>query len=193
MGSKVDYKNKYIQLRSKYLNAIDVAFRLGVQEGARQGELQNMQQQLQQQQQQAQMQQQMQQAPGAAQMGQEMPQDGSQGEAAPQEMGGNPEDQGAAQMPGQDGGAAPIPGQDQQAGAPADDLDLSMQELESYLKSEKPDLNNLMKSFHKVKETKKVNDEKRVIAKNRQIVDGILKSWDEKEKEASKKLANIIK
>jgi multidrug efflux pump subunit AcrA (membrane-fusion protein) len=53
MSNKVDWKQKYMEIRSKYMNAIDTAFRLGVQEGQRIAEMENMQMQLQQAQQQA--------------------------------------------------------------------------------------------------------------------------------------------
>ena len=46
MAGKVDYKQKYEGLRSKYMNAIDVAFRLGVEEGARNAEMEALQQQV---------------------------------------------------------------------------------------------------------------------------------------------------
>lgn len=176
-SSKVDWREKYLELRSKYLNAVDVAFRLGMQEGLKQGQIDSMQQQLQQQQEQMAMQQQAAMAAqqGGGQPGQEqMPGDEEQSQMPPGMEGQVPE--GAAQE------------------APAgDELDMSMNELESYLKSEKYDAKSLMKAFHKVKEAKKVNDDKRVEAVNKKVVSGILAKWDEQEQKASNKLKGLLK
>ena len=43
---KVDWKQKYYELRSKYMNAIDVSFKLGFEEGQKQAELENLQEQV---------------------------------------------------------------------------------------------------------------------------------------------------
>ena len=45
---KVDWKQKYYELRSKYMNAIDVSFKLGFEEGQKAAEFENMQMQVQQ-------------------------------------------------------------------------------------------------------------------------------------------------
>ena len=39
MSSKINWKQKYFELRSKYMSAIDVSFRLGFEEGQKQAEL----------------------------------------------------------------------------------------------------------------------------------------------------------
>jgi malonyl CoA-acyl carrier protein transacylase len=72
MSAEINYKNKYMELRSKYLNDVDVAFRLGFEQGG----MQAQQDQMAQEQQQAQ---EMQQAAaqGAAQPG------GAPGEGQP--------------------------------------------------------------------------------------------------------------
>lgn len=46
MPGEVNYKAKYLELRAKYMNAVDVAFRLGFEEGAKQSQLDNAGQQL---------------------------------------------------------------------------------------------------------------------------------------------------
>jgi predicted ATPase len=47
MSGKVDWKQKYKELRSKYMNALDVSYRLGYQEGQKEAEFQSMQKELQ--------------------------------------------------------------------------------------------------------------------------------------------------
>src|ERR1700677_3890259 len=46
MPGEVNYKMKYQELKSKYMKAVDMAFRLGVEEGMKQGQLDNANQQL---------------------------------------------------------------------------------------------------------------------------------------------------
>lgn len=84
MSGKVDWKQKYMELRSKYLNAIDVSFKLGVQEGQRNAEMENLQNQIAQAEEQAAMAAQGGMMPGEEGMmpGEEMP---------PEEGGGEPD------------------------------------------------------------------------------------------------------
>ena len=53
MSGEVNWRMKYQELKSKYMNAVDMAFRLGVEEGLKQGQLDSAQQQLAQAQEQA--------------------------------------------------------------------------------------------------------------------------------------------
>src|SRR5271154_5458768 len=46
MPGEVNWKAKYMELKSKYMNAVDMAFRLGIEEGMKQGQLDNANQQL---------------------------------------------------------------------------------------------------------------------------------------------------
>lgn len=168
MSSKIDWKQKYEELRSKYLNAIDVAFRLGVQEGQKSAQMENMQMQMQQMQAQAQQMQQMQ----AQGMG---------GGAAPGEQ--MPPEEGA--MPGQEGvmpeeGAMPPEDQQMAEGAPAgDELDQNIDELEQYVKSEDKnknkqiDFSKMMKSLHKTEKQKSNSSD----SEKKQKIDEILKKW----------------
>lgn len=48
MSGEINWKQKYIELKSKYRNSVDMAFRLGIEEGMKQGQLDNANQQLQQ-------------------------------------------------------------------------------------------------------------------------------------------------
>ncbi len=47
MAGEVNYKAKYMELRAKYMNAVDVAFRLGFEEGAKQSQVDQANQQMQ--------------------------------------------------------------------------------------------------------------------------------------------------
>ena len=88
MSGKVDWKDKYFELRSKYLNAIDVAFRLGAQEGQRNAEMENLQQQVAQAEEQAAMA-----AQGGMMPGEELPpEEMMPGEELPPEEGGQEPD-----------------------------------------------------------------------------------------------------
>lgn len=156
MGDKkTDWKSKYYELRSKHINAIDVSFRLGFQEGLKAAELQNMQMQLQQAQQAAMA------APPAGMPGEEMPPE--QGGEMPPEQGGEIPPQEGEEMPPEQG-AAEEPSE----------LDSSIDELEGYVsKSEKVDFTKMMKSLHK---SKSVNQETDLSEKQKKVAD-ILKKW----------------
>jgi hypothetical protein len=45
MSAEINYKNKYMELRSKYMNDLDMAFRLGMEQGAMQAQQDQMAQQ----------------------------------------------------------------------------------------------------------------------------------------------------
>jgi hypothetical protein len=151
--SKIDWKQKYYELRSKYMNAIDVAFRLGVQEGQKNQKIMDMEMQLQQMQ-----------------------------EAAAMGMGGEPGMEGGEELPpgeaepGMEGGEE-LPPEDMAAQGDGNELDASIDELEQYVKSEegKKDYANLLKSFHENKKTTK-NESKDTRVKK---INSILQKWDE--------------
>lgn len=155
-SKKTDWKSKYYELRSRYMNAIDVSFRLGVQEGQKISELQNMQTQLQQAQQ-----------ASAAGMAGGMP--GGTGGAMPPEAGGMPPEMAGGEIPPEMAGgeegvpteAAPVEGEEEPASDEDEEdlgsfseqpnaLDASIQQLEDIVsKNEKIDFTKLMKSLHK--------------------------------------------
>lgn len=151
MNNKTNWKQKYYELRSKYLNAIDVAFRLGVEEGQKNQKMQDMEMQLQQMQ-----------------------------EAAAMGMGGGeetlpPEEGGEGVEPGMEG---EIPPEEMAAEGGGDELDASIDELEQYVKHEdKKDLANLLKSFHANKKSEKMESKDSRSKK----LSSILKKWDEKD------------
>lgn len=123
MSAEINYKNKYMELRSKYMNDLDVAFRLGFEQGGQQAQ----QDQAMQQEQQAQ---EIQTAAAGAQPGQP----GAEG-AAP---GGDPGmDQNSA--------GAPETGSEHPQGS---ELDQHIAKLESMIaKAEKSSPEELKKSF----------------------------------------------
>ena len=170
-NKKTDWKSKYYELRSRHINAIDVSFRLGFQEGVKASELQNMQMQMQQAQQAA-----------AAGMG-------GGGEMPPEAMGGAPEGGGemppeamGGEMPPEAMGGAPEGGEGEEEMAEeepdGDELDSSISELESLVsKKEKIDFSKMLKSLHKSGANKKNNSE---LSEKHKVVDDIIKKWDEK-------------
>ena len=185
MPLKTEWKQKYYDLRSRYMNAIDLAFRLGVEQGLKEAEMQNMQMQLQQAQEQA---------AAAAQMPPEADMPG--GEALPPD-----------QMPPEGGLEADAPPEgevgpegemldeemmgEEEGGE--DELDQSIDELESYVrKGETPTLEKLAKSIHRVKDTKQKVDTQKSLNQNRKIVDGILKKWENESKKKTDSILDII-
>jgi hypothetical protein len=155
MASKVDWKQKYYELRSKYMQAVDVAFRLGMQEGQKAAELQNLQMQLQEAQQAAMM------AGGGGMPGEEMP---------PEEM--PPEEAMEEEMPPEEAMAAEEGG---------DELGQSIDELEGLVaknEGKEFDFTSILKKFHQFdKEENLQKDESK--AKKQDKINKILKKWDE--------------
>lgn len=149
---KTDWKSKYYELRSKHINAIDVSFRLGYQEGLKAAELQNMQMQLQQAQQAAMA------APPAGMPGEMPPGEEMPPEQAMQEEGAPPVEEG-------------------QPSEEPSELDSSVDELEQYVsKNEKVDFSKLMKSLHK-SNTQPIASSS--ISSKYNKVEDILKKWEE--------------
>ena len=178
-GKKTDWKSKYYELRSRHINAMDVSFRLGFQEGLKAAEIQNMQMQLQQAQQAA--------AAGMAGGG-AMPSEAMGGEMPPEAMGGAPEggampsEAMGGEMPPEAMGGAPEGGEEE---IPAEEeepegseLDSSISELEQLVsKNEKIDFSKMLKSLHKSGTNKK--DILELSDKHKKI-DEIFKKWDTK-------------
>lgn len=155
-GKKTDWKSKYYELRSRHINAMDVSFRLGFQEGLKAAEIQNMQTQLQQAQQAA--------AAGMAGGG-AMPPEAMGGEMPPEAMGGAPE-----------GGEEEIPAEEEEP--EGSELDSSISELEQLVsKNEKIDFSKMLKSLHKSGVNKR--DVLELSEKHKKI-DEIFKKWDMK-------------
>lgn len=137
MNGKIDWKSKYMELRSKYMNAIDVAFRLGHEEGAREAEMENLQMQVQEMEEQAAM------AEQEAMMGEE-PMVDEEGMPIEEEM---PMEEG---MEGEEMGME----------GEGNELDDSINELESFVKEEKFDVTQIMKSMHETGDVKVLENDK---------------------------------
>jgi hypothetical protein len=128
---KIDWKQKYMELRSKYMNAIDAAYKLGFQEGQKNAEFEFTQQQM------AQMQEQMAMMEQAA------------AEPAPEEMMG---EEGAVDPETGEMLPPEAMGEEGVEAAGGDELDQSIGELEQFVKDEdKPDHAALLKSLHSQK------------------------------------------
>ena len=150
--SKINWKDKYMELRSKYINATEVAFRLGVQEGQKNAQFEQAQMELQQMQEQMAMQAQDPMMGG----GEEMP----------------PEAMGEEGM-GQEQELQEMAGEEQQGA----DLDSSIDELESYVKNEE-DYSSLLKNLHSQSKQEPVEINKSEKVK---IIDNIIKQIDKAE------------
>lgn len=147
MNKKTDWKQKYYELRSKYMNALDVSYRLGVQEGAKMAKLQQME------------------ADAAAAREMEMNQDPNQ---IPGMEGENPNI--PPQEPGMEGEGAPVDSS-QELDSAIGELESY---VKSEKGSEH--LTNLLKNFHKNKsENSKEKDEETL--KKREEIDNIIKNF----------------
>jgi hypothetical protein len=162
MSGKVDWKQKYYELRSKYMNAVDTAFRLGHEEGQREAEMASMQQQLAQMEEEAAM---------AAAGGGMVDENGMPMEEPMVDENGMPMEEG---MPGEE-----IPGEEM---GEEPSLDSSIDELESYVKNEKKsiDFKELMKSTHKMK-TESIKESKNTKADK---LTSIVDSFDDSDESA---------
>jgi hypothetical protein len=159
MASKVDWKQKYFELRSKYMQAVDVAFRLGMQEGQKAAELENMQMQMQQMQEEAAMQAQMGGMPGEEPMMEE--------EMPPEEMMAE-EEMGEEEMG------------EEEMGEEGDELGDSMDELEGMVaKGESEvDFTSVMKKFHQLENSEGLDKDEQKSKKVKKI-NTILEKWDD--------------
>lgn len=156
MSAEINYKSKYMELRSKYMNDLDMAFRLGFEQGTQQA------QQDQAMQAQAQQQQLDQMAAGGGMPGQP----GQEG-APGQEQPGQPGQEGA---PGQPPGAE---AQDPMAGQPSE-LDQHISKLEGMIaKSEDLELKN---TLHGLVSMRKAELQSTQLKKNEQAIKGIAKA-----------------
>lgn len=176
-----DYKQKYLDLRSKLMEVADTSFRLGFEQGMKEGMIQQMQQQMQQQaEQQAAMEQQMAQG--------QMP-PGAEGEMSPEEQ---------AMMEQQ--GGAPMEGAPEEMGPEAaSELDQHIEELESLVaKGEKPSVLSMRKAVEELVSLRKAQKEKMskkmqaTVTSQKKFVDGILKKWEEESKDSVSDLEKII-
>jgi hypothetical protein len=147
--SDIDYKEKYLDLRDKFLKSTDVAWRLGYEQGLKDSQIQQAQQQQQQMQmQQAQMQQM------AQQQGQQDPNIGQDGQSP--DIGQNPNmDQEGQVDPNAD-----------HLGQSMDELGQAVQKSETVSRSHLADFN----LDHNAKKSHNLQ---------KKIVDDIMKKWEQ--------------
>jgi hypothetical protein len=151
MSAEINYKNKYMELRAKYLNDLDMSFRLGFEQGGMQAQQDQMaQQQADQQAMEAQMQ--------------------------AQDAGGMPSEGGAPGQPGQPGqetgGAPGQPGE-----ADGSELDQHIGKLESMLGKPggaKPE--DIQKSIQELKAFRKAELQTIELRKSAAAIKGIAKA-----------------
>lgn len=194
MPATINYKSKYIELRSKYIADLDMAFRLGIEEGAKQA--------------------QQQQAIDAQAKAQEMEMQKQNIEAGGQEtQPGQPEDVAQEGAPSADQGGSEL---DQHISKlegmlgsnPEPEIQKSLQAIVSLRKSEKEAIEmkkselaikGIAKALHKpafkigVQAAHNLTDSaKRAVTLQHKIVNDVMKAWKEEESKASKDIKNIL-
>lgn len=203
-NSQLNYKNKYLELRSKYINDLDMAFRLGVEQGMQQA--------------------QQQQALDAQQQANELEMAQTQGMS--NGMGDEP---GQPQEPGAEGQESGVnnpqsPGIENQSGSELDqhinklegmlgkdtnpEVQKSLNEIKSLRKAEKfaiemkkseKTITGIAKALHKpafkigVQATNNLTDSaKKAVTLQHKIVDDIMKAWDGEKNKAEKDITKIL-
>jgi len=190
----IDYKKKYMDLRARFVEALDIAFRTGYEQGYNESQIQNMAQQAQMQAQQTAM---MQGQMGAADYSMQQP---SGGEIPAPEASGqnvNPE-------------------------AGGDEIDAAIAELEQLVNKSEPSIDDMKKSLEVIKNNRmfqklqkatkeaskkmgqpprplslsyKVNlpeDAKQAVSMQAKIVDDILKKWEQEAQNSAKDITAIL-
>lgn len=188
MAAEINYKSKYLELRSKYINDVDVAFRLGFEQGlnqAKQEQALKAQEQVMASEQQA-----------MEQQGQEEPSQEEQQQLQEQENAGSELDQHIGNL--------------EQAlqGSKDPEVQKSLKALIDLRKKEKFEL-QMKKSDLAVKEISKalhkpsfkmstqaqhnMNDNaKKAVTLQHKIVNDIMKAWEKEETRASNDIKNIL-
>lgn len=168
----IDYKSKYIDLRSKFSKSCDRYYRMGYEEGMKEGQQQAMQDQMAMQQQQAAMEQGIDPETG-------MPIEGGQDGVSPEEQ----------QMMGGEGEVDPQEMNMEDGGS---ELDQHINELESLVqKGEKPKVTDLRKAIkaltdlRKSKTKLKSNHKAVTVSKQKDLVNNILQKWEEEANQPS--------
>lgn len=173
-----DYRTKYIEMRAKFIEASDIAYRLGFEEGMKEGQ-QAAEQAVQQQQMDMQAQQ-------AAMQG------------MPPEAGG-PENPEMAAQEGQMDQLAPeeLAGEDVESGS---ELDSQISELEGLVaKGQKPSVLDMRKAVESLSTLRKSQRDQwakkraKTISVQKKFVDNILNKWEKETKDVTEGLEEIVK
>lgn len=170
-----DYKKKYLDIRNKLIEAVDVAFRDGFEQGVKEGQQQAEQE--------AQQQQMMQEQ-------QMMEQEAAMNGQAPEDMTGvPPEAPMGEEMP-----------QEEMGEEDGSELDQHISELEGMVsKGEKPRIADLRKAVAGLTDLRKTQKDKfqekteKVISGQKSLVDGILKKWEKDADSVTEDLEEVIK
>jgi len=186
-----DWKMKYLDMRAKLLEATDVAYRLGFEQGMKQASEQQALQAQAQAQMQAQAAAQGMSPEGVLVGREEMPGEEMPGEGMPPEAGS---------MPGM-GEEEMMPGA--VAGAPAEgdgsELDQHINELESLVaKGQKPSVLALRKAVTSISDLRKTQKEKwskkveKETSSQKKFVDNLLNKWEKEVKDVTEDLEEVI-
>jgi hypothetical protein len=198
---EISYKAKYQQLKMQYMNAVDVAFRIGFEQGKQQAELDQLSQQQQAEQEMAQSQAGAMGDPNAGGATGEAPQDAQQEpemEPDSEHPGGTELDQHIAKLESMLGKAETEPGELQKA----------LHEIKVLRKSQLQAI-ELKKSARAIKEISKalhrpafklsrqasfnMNDNaKKAVTLQHKIVDDVMKKWEEEEMRTAKSIGEIL-
>lgn len=210
MSAEINYKKKYFELRNRYINDMDMAYRLGMEQGAQQEQMNQMAQQ---QQQQAELQ-----AAQAAGMGAQPGQPGAEGgEGAPpapgmEDAGGSELDQHINQLEGMlkpqgsgAEGASGAPGGDPKAMA---QMQKALDGIKSFRKSQlqaiemrksSEAIKGIAKALHRpafklsVNATHNMNDTaKRAVTMQEKVVTDIMSKWENEEKTMGNDITKIL-
>jgi hypothetical protein len=147
MAGEINYKQKYQELKAKYMNAVDVAFRLGFEEGSKQSQMDQANQQMQEQ-------------AAAEQAGGQPGEPGAEnnnGAPGTPDQGAAPDKSGAPSV--QPSPAEAAPGAPTAGGAPmkesehpeGSELDRHISELEAMIKKSEEPNDDLQKSLDMIK------------------------------------------
>jgi hypothetical protein len=193
----IDYKKKYMDLRARFVEALDIAFRTGYEQGYNESQIQSMAQQAQMQAQQTAM---MQGQMGAAGTGDYGMEQSSEGEMSAPETSGQP--------------VGPETG--------GDEMDAAIAELEQLVNKSEPSIEDMKKSLEVIKNNRmfqklqkatkeagkkmgqppkplslsyKVNlpeDAKQAVSMQSKIVDDILKKWEQEAQNSARDITSIL-
>lgn len=190
--SEINYKAKYEALKLKFMNAVDMAYRLGFEDGAKQSQMDQM---MQAQQQQAELEQQA----AAGGMGEGAPGEEQPQEAAPDSAhpDGSELDQHIAELEG-------LLGKTEAGSEQYQALKKSLDTFKSYklkidLKKSELAIKGIAKALQKPKfaigkqaNHNLSNSAKQAVSKQEEIVRSVMKSWEQEESRAAKNIKNVL-
>ena len=181
MSGEINWKMKYTELKSKYMNAVDMAYRLGVEEGLKQGQLDSANQQLAE----ASAQQQDQAAGGGdpgmgGGAGGQLPggkQNNNSAPGTPDQGAGNDKSGAASVQPTPTGGQPAVAPMKESEHPEGTELDQHIAKLESMIaKSEDLDINDLKGAINDLKSLQKSQKEQLELKKSQMAISGIAKA-----------------